>query len=135
MTKNLNDAGVVLAMHEKERAVVEEATGMVRDVMARTADDGLRWTGTKTDLLELLDVVALKGGIVLEDGRMASFAYLVRMVFPVLHVATISNPRARLMRAKQRKGVRVASVTDRLRLVIENDEERVAFWSRLIAKG
>lgn len=64
----------------------------------------VRWTGTQSDLIELLHTVYLDGVFIDERGCPETFASLVRRVCTTLHVKIPANPRATAFSARSRKG-------------------------------
>lgn len=124
----------LLQAREQEAAVVKELTRMVKAILS--SEGGMRWIGSKTDLLEMLKVVSDKGGIVLDDGRVAGFAGLVERTFGVFGLRRVTNPYSVVQRASGRKGVRGSSVMDRLRRVMFMMDgcDMGAFWNTLIIR-
>ena len=121
-------------MQQTDNTIITEITEKVKFILSKTAEDGLQWTGTKTDLLELLHKVYVYNTITMPDGTIPSFSYLVDQTFSILHLVPLKNPYARTRRAVSRKGMRQRSITDRLQYIISSadDGRKQRFWNTLI---
>lgn len=112
-----------LQAKEQEKTVVAVMTRMVKYIMSKSADDGLRWQGTKYDLLEMLKLVYDKGSIIQSDGSSAGFMYLAKRTFAILHETMVRNPYSKAQRASERKGIRSKCLLDRMKYVVACGEE------------
>ena len=81
-------------------------------------DDGLHWTGTKTDLLEAAHIVFSDGSAYDELGQRPSFSELVHRTCTICHIAPPANPRAYVNRANARKGTFMRPLLERYRLML-----------------
>lgn len=98
---------------ELKRAAREALTREVMALMERQPQEGLHWTGTKTDLLEALHIAYVEGSIVDREGCLCTFSHITAQVCSVLHVSVPHNPRAYVARAACRKGVYRRTFLDR----------------------
>lgn len=87
---------------EARRRLTEEFAELLR----LRPEDGLRWTGSLYDLMEVAHIAYTQGTIRDAEGCVCTFLELARRICTVLHVAMPRNPRCYATRAEQRKGVR-----------------------------
>lgn len=66
--------------------------------------DNAYWTGSKTDLMELVTMLQLSGRIVGADGRPASLKFLATQIFARLHLALPYNIYQLASASTRRKG-------------------------------
>lgn len=95
------------------RLVTERMTEHFGRLLRTPLREGLRWSGTMTDLVESAHIVWLTGRIVDKDGRPMTFRALLQCACRVLHRRMPYNAHALLAQAARRKGVRSCSVIDR----------------------
>jgi hypothetical protein len=87
------------------------------ELMNREPDEGLRWTSTKTDLIELSHLVWESGLLLDERGMPLSFLSIVKKVFKVLNVVPPQNPSGMFEKTRERKNIRVRPVAERYLLL------------------
>lgn len=97
----------------QRRLVVDRMTRYFRQLLRMDRSDGVRWTGTMTDLVESAHIVWLTGRILAPDGRPMTFADIIRRACWVLHRREPSNAHSLLCHATERKGIRSCSVLTR----------------------
>lgn len=133
----LNNAADRLAEIEQRRQVTEVIIQKVTYILSKTEADGLRWKGTKTDLLELLQVVYLHGALLKPDGTPMTMSYLCTTCFSILGLTLRKGYRATIQRASVRKGVKAVPITDRLQFVMFRSHgnrtlNHQRFWEELL---
>ena len=100
--QDLNDQAMKKQTMNTAKAHMEQA---LTEILRQTGDGtGMRWTGTQTDLVEMLYTVYLDGIFIDDKGCPETFASLVRRVCRTLHVNGPKNPRAVAYIARSRKG-------------------------------
>ena len=83
------------------------------ELLAISPEDGARWTGTVTDLVEIAHIAYMQGTVCGVHGSACTFRELVTRVCSVLHVKVPHNPQACAYQAAQRKGVRSSPYIER----------------------
>lgn len=76
-------------------------------------EDNRRWQLAKVDLLEMIHTVYQRGEIYDEQGRPASFQWMVTRICRNLHVSIPRNPRSMVSAGRQRKGIRQRCLKER----------------------
>ena len=79
--------------------------------------EGLRWTSTKTDLVELSHLVWETGWLLDSHGIPMSFCTIVRCICAVLNVVPPDNPSSVLDKLRRRKNIRVRPIVERYMLL------------------
>ena len=79
--------------------------------------EGLRWTSTKTDLVELSHLVWETGLLLDSHGSPMSFCTIVRCICAVLNVVPPDNPSSVLDKLRRRKNIRVRPIVERYMLL------------------
>lgn len=103
----------------KERKEVSaELRRCVSECVTTLLGGGVVWTGSRTDLLELVRS-AYVAGYVTETGRQPTYVALAEAVFRAVGERPVRNPYALARRASERKGVMGRSALERMRTVIE----------------
>lgn len=87
------------------------------DLMNRNSDEGLHWTSTKIDLIELAHIVWETGELVDEYGRPLSFSDISARICCVLNLTPTPNPWTFYDRVLTRKNIKVRSVLERYLLL------------------
>jgi hypothetical protein len=101
--QNLNDRDMKKQMMEEAKMQMErEFVEIMRDNDTHT----LRWTGTQSDLMEIVHTAYLDNVFFNDNGNPETFISLVRRVCDTLHVSVPANPRAVAYQARCRKGFR-----------------------------
>lgn len=96
-------------LHNMRLSLVGEVTALLN----RDASEGLRWHGTRRDLLEALHTAYFYGRIVDADGQLLSFLEIVKRSYDILHLPCPHNPWSIVVRAKNRKGMRQTTFFER----------------------
>ena len=89
-------------MMRNELRVIEE----MKQLMECSEDDGLRWRGTKTDLVEMVHILWESELLRDDDGLPVTFRELLLRCCRVLHTAVPRDPASYLAQARQCKGMR-----------------------------
>lgn len=87
----------------------------VASLMACGEQANLYWTGHKVDLIEIAHDVFLRGHFLDGRGRPATFSWIAKRLFAVLHVALPRNPWSLLTKVRRRKNVVQAPYLERYR--------------------
>ena len=82
-------------------------------LLRHDASEGLRWTGSRSDLLEALHIAYVYGRLIDEDGQLLTFRAIVDRTCTILHLPGLRNPWATVERAKGRKGMRQTTFFER----------------------
>lgn len=107
------------------RAIVIDRMIVYTERLLRTPpSEGLRWTGTMTDLVEAAHEVWQTGRILGADGRPMAFRELLSRLCVILHRRMPSNAHALLCQTRLRKGVRSSPIVTRY--------EELLFRARLV---
>lgn len=94
--------------------------------------EGLRWTSTKTDLVELSHLVWETGLLLDARGIPLSFCNIVRRICRVLNVVSPANPSGVLDKIRARKNIRVRPIVERYMLLYHH--QRILHPMRLDIK-
>jgi len=89
-------------LHEGEERLMHDFTHLLQ----LQPGDNVRWTGSQTDLMELVYTAYLRGVVRDAEGYPASLKMLTREICRCLHVAVPDNPSSVGRYAVSRKGVR-----------------------------
>lgn len=96
-------------MKEARERLTEEFV----ELLGMSPDDGVRWKGTVTDLMEVAHIAYTQGTVCDEDGSTCTFRRLVSRACAILHVKEPHNPGGCAYQAEQRKGVKRAPFIER----------------------
>ena len=96
-------------LHDQRQHLVDEVTTL----LSHNASEGLRWTGSRSDLLEALHIAYLYGRLIDEEGQLLTFRDIVERSCIILHLPILRNPWATVVRAKGRKGLRQTTFFER----------------------
>lgn len=89
-------------MMRNELRVIEE----MKQLMEHNEEDGLRWKGTKTDLVEMVHILWESEQLRDDDGLPVTFRELMIRCFKVVHMKMPRNPASYLAQARQCKGMK-----------------------------
>lgn len=122
---------------EQRHKVTECITQKVEYILQLDAKAGVKWGGSKADLLELLHEVYLRGRLEMPDGRPVMMTYLVTQCFQNLGLTVMKNYRSHTQRAVARKGIRGGNLVGRIRRMMFDDPYRgaqrlQALWDSLL---
>ena len=94
-------------------------------LLARQPADGLRWTGTKTDLFVIAHLMYMDADPIGDDGQPMTFTSLLARLAAILHVTLPHNPRSYVTKDLANKHCRRLSFLDRYcwQLFHEQDPE------------
>lgn len=98
---------------EQVRMGREHMIGAFLSVMASGNTDSLYWTGTQTDLIEIVYSIYNMHIMHHDDGTPCQFAWLVRRACAVLHMPEPVNPSVVAAKALRRKGVKQMTMAER----------------------
>lgn len=98
---------------EVRRELLERMTRYVGWLLQHSPREGMRWTGTMTDLAEGAHLVWLTGRLLASDGRPMTFRELMERLCAVLHRPLPHNVHSLLCQARHRKGIRSMPFMDR----------------------
>lgn len=98
---------------QQEREARRRLTEEFVELLCLRPEDGAQWTGTLTDLMEVVHIAYEQGTVRGDDGRAGTFRGLARHICTVLNMTPPDNPRTYATRAAQRKGVREEPFIDR----------------------
>lgn len=82
-------------------------------LLGRKPADGLRWTGTKTDLFVIAHLMYMDADPIGDDGQPMTFSALVARLAAILHVKVPRNPRSYVTKDLTNKHCRRLSFLDR----------------------
>lgn len=82
-------------------------------LLGRSADEGLTWRSSKTDLIEMVHILYCSDRMRDGHGLPMTFKELVRRACAIVHVAMPANPNQLVARARSRKGRRVLPLEER----------------------
>ncbi|MCR5077477.1 MAG: hypothetical protein K6A82_05495 [Prevotella sp.] len=115
MRKNMNVA--MKASHdwtqEDEKRLENVIIDNFCDLINRSEEEGLYWTGLQCDLIELAHIVWESGQLRDADGKLLDFKTIVGCICRVLHVREPCNPSAVVSAVRARKNVRAGSLRER----------------------
>lgn len=118
---------------ELRRRVTEVITEKVMYLLSLRYEDGVRWKGSKADLLELIHEVYVHGDIKMPDRCHANLTYLVRTCFANLGLMVMKNVHSHVRRAAKRKGIRSGRLVEHIReMVACNMDLDKQLWNELI---
>ena len=83
------------------------------DLINRSEEEGLYWTGLKCDLIDLAHMVWETGRLMDKCGRPMDFQTIVHHICRVLHVREPCNPSSVISSVRARKNVRVGPLRER----------------------
>lgn len=104
-----------MAMNEDFKEVRGRIADDMMQLLGRSADEGLVWRSSKTDLMEMVHILYCTDMVRDADGLPMTFRELVRRVCDIVHESVPRNPGAYVMRARQRKGRRALPLEERYR--------------------
>ena len=82
-----------------------------RELLNRSEEEGLYWTGTQRDLIELAHIVWESGQILEMNGNPMCFKSIVHHICRVLHVNEPCNPSCVVSEVRLRKNVKSSPLT------------------------
>ena len=91
----------------------------IEQLLTHTEQEGLRWKGTRIDLMEALHLAYETGLLQDESGISMKFTTLVRLACQLLHVSPPSNPYECASRGRRRKGMLMNSYLERYLLLLK----------------
>ena len=83
------------------------------DLINRSEEEGLYWTGLQCDLVELAHIVWTSGKLMDRRGFPMDFQTIVHHICRVLHVREPRNPSSILSSVRARKNIRVGPLRER----------------------
>ena len=98
---------------EEEKHLTARIVDNFCDLINRSEEEGLYWTGLQCDLIELAHMVWQSGMLTDMQGRPMEFQSIVRHICRVLHVREPRNPSSVISSVRARKNVRVGPLRDR----------------------
>lgn len=114
--KNINDTTERQLRREAELTLADEVSMLLR----RDEQEGLRWKGSRTDLMEALHVAYTTGNVTDDCGRCLTFTRIVSRACRVLHAPAPRNPYHRAARGRERKGILCRSYMERYLYMLRN---------------
>lgn len=130
MEEKLSERLAMANQHmERLRKAKVRLTEEVSELMGRNADEQLRWTASKVDLMEALYYAYEQGTIRDDEGVPVPFRTMVAQCCQVLHVGAPSNPYEMANRGRLRKGVKHRNFMERYLAATENRDGGLhEFW-------
>lgn len=127
----------VMTQMEQRRKVTECITEKIEYILQLDVEDGVKWGGSKADLLELLHEVYVRGRLEMPNGCPMMMTYLVNHCFHNLGLTVMKNYRSHTQRAVARKGIRGGNLVERIRRMMFEDTYRgkqrlQALWDSLL---
>ena len=105
---------------EDEEQLIRKLVNNFCDLINRSEEEGLYWTGLKCDLIELAHIVWETGQLTDLQGRLMDFQSIVWHICRVLHVRVPCNPSSVVSSVRARKNVRVGPLRERyLQLIVD----------------
>lgn len=98
---------------EEEDRLTARIVDNFYDLINRSEEEGLYWTGLQCDLIELAHIVWESGLLTDRCGRPMEFQSIVRHICRVLHVNEPRNPSSVISSVRARKNVRVGPLRER----------------------
>ena len=98
---------------EDEERLTARLVDNFYDLINRSEEDGLYWTASQCDLIELAHIVWTSGALMDRRGRPMDFQTIVHHICRVLHVHEPRNPSAGVSAVRARKNVRVGPLRER----------------------
>lgn len=91
-------------MMRNELRVIDD----MKNLLTHSVDEGLKWRGTKTDLVEMVHILYESEELIDEDGLPVTFKQLLIRCCSVVHERVPRNPATYLTQARQCKGIKRA---------------------------
>lgn len=98
---------------EDEERLTARLVDNFYDLINRSEEDGLYWTASQCDLIELAHIVWTSGALMDRRGRPMDFQTIVHHICRVLHVHEPRNPSSVVSAVRARKNVRVGPLRER----------------------
>lgn len=98
---------------EDEERLTARLVDNFYDLINRSEEDGLYWTASQCDLIELAHIVWTSGALMDRRGRPMDFQTIVHHICRVLHVHEQRNPSSVVSAVRARKNVRVGPLRER----------------------
>lgn len=98
---------------EDEERLTARLVDNFYDLINRSEEDGLYWTASQCDLIELAHIVWTSGALMDRRGRPMDFQTIVHHICRVLHVHEPRNPSSVVSAVRVRKNVRVGPLRER----------------------
>ena len=98
---------------EDEERLTARLVDNFYDLINRSEEDGLYWTASQCDLIELAHIVWTSGALMDRRGRPMDFQTIVHHICRVLHVREPRNPSSILSSVRARKNIRVGPLRER----------------------
>lgn len=110
---------------KQERAqVLKTMENDLRWLLTKNPQDGLQWTGTQRDAVELVHEVWLCGSIYDYQGRVRRFKELLASVCRIVHLKPPKNPTATLDAIAHRKDAESLQLRKRYGQLMKESQER-----------
>ena len=93
------------------------------ELMSMSPDDGLRWAGTTSDLVEVTHAVWETGAIIDDSGRPMAFKMLVHHIFNILNAREPKRPAVVMNNVNPRKNVKTVPLMERFAMLLELGRE------------
>lgn len=93
------------------------------ELMSMSPDDGLRWAGTTSDLVEVTHAVWETGKIIDDSGRPMAFKMLVHHIFNILNAREPKRPAVVMNNVNTRKNVKTVPLMERFAMLLELGRE------------
>ena len=100
-------------MMRNELRVIDD----MKKLLQRSECDGLRWHGTKTDLVEMVHILYESEELTDEDGVPMTFKRLLELSCMVVHERVPRNPATYLTQARRCKGMKRAPLLIRYKRI------------------
>jgi hypothetical protein len=107
----------------RREAQEEMAREMRLLIEEHNEEEGLKWTGSRLDLMEALYYLFETGTLYDEYGMPSTFIELVRRACRLLHTPQPANPYEVVRRGLNRKGIRQRNLLDRYCYMKEKQHE------------
>ena len=98
---------------EDEERLTARLVDNFYDLINRSEEDGLYWTASQCDLIELAHIVWTSGALMDRRGHPMDFQTIVHHICRVLHVHEPRNPSSVVSAVRARKNVRVGPLRER----------------------
>ena len=98
---------------EDEERLTARLVDNFYDLINRSEEDGLYWTASQCDLIELAHIVWTSGALMDRRGRPMDFQTIVHHICRVLHVHEPRNPSSVVSAVRARTNVRVGPLRER----------------------
>lgn len=113
MKRHTQDSFAETLSRDERRQAHRLMAGQFTEILERSRGGNIYWTGTKTDLVELIYEVFTAGSLTDSQGRPCSFVAMVAKACSILHVTPPANPYSLIQKARLRKGIRQQSFFSR----------------------